>query len=113
MKYIENASEKTLKKIYDELQKHELEEVNEQVTGLVINKLSELLENLEWVKDSGALEKDFAGNKAFKRDVKKAIGCVTPYIPLVIVLSGGITIGAHVVDKKFNSYEMVLNPEKK
>lgn len=33
-KYIEKASEETLKKIYDEYQRQELDEVNEQITNL-------------------------------------------------------------------------------
>ena len=60
------------------------------------------MKNLGWVKNSDALEKHLVDNKAFKRDVKKAVGWVTPYVPLVGLLSGGITIGAHVVNKKLN-----------
>lgn len=52
--------------------------------------------------DNVSLEKDLASNELFKRNIKKIMGFVTPYIPLVGVLSGGVTIGAHVVDKKFN-----------
>ena len=37
------------------------------------------------------------------------IGYLTPYIPMVGLISGGITISTHVVDKKINSEE---EPEK-
>ena len=33
------------------------------------------------------------------------IGYLTPYIPMVGLISSGITIGAHVADKKLNSKE--------
>ena len=31
--------------------------------------------------------------------MEKIVGYVTPYIPLVDLISGGVTIGAHVVHK--------------
>ena len=45
---------------------------------------------------------DLAKNELFKRDVKRIIGYLTPYVPMVRLISGGITVGAHVADKKFN-----------
>ena len=105
VKYIENATDETLKKIYEEHQRQELDEVNKQVTSLIISKISELMDNLELVKDKESLEKDLAKNELFKRDVKKIIGYLTPYIPMVGLISGGVTIGTHVVDKKLNSRE--------
>ena len=107
-KYIENTTDETLKKIYEEYQRQELDEVNGQVTSPIISKISELMDNLELVKDNESLEKDLAKNELFKRDVKKIIGYLTPYIPMVGLISGGVTISAHVADKKLNSKE----PEK-
>ena len=101
IKYIENATDETLKKIYDEYKHQELDEVNEKVTDVLITKLSELMVNLELVKDNVSLENDLAKNELFKRDVKKIIRYLTPYIPMVGLLSGGITVGAHF--KKLNS----------
>ena len=104
-KYIENATDETLKKIYEDYQRQELDEVNEKVTGVLITKLSELMVNLDLVKDNVSLEGDLAKNELFKRDVKRIIGYLTPYVPMVGLISCGITVGAHVADKK-------LNPEK-
>ena len=102
-KYIENATEETLKKIYEDYQSKELDEVNEKVTDVLITKLSELMANLDLVKDNVSLEGDLSKNELFKRDVKRIIGYLTPYVPLVGLVSGGITVGAHVADKKLNS----------
>ena len=102
-KYIENATGETLKKIYEDYQRQELDEVNEKVTGVLITKLSELMVNLDLVKDNVSLEDDLAKNELFKRDVKRIIGYLTPYVPMVGLVSGGITVGAHVADKKLNS----------
>ena len=102
VKYIEKATDETLKKIYDDYQRQELDEVNGQVTDLIISKLSELMENLELVKDNESLEKDLSKNELFKRDVKKIIEYLTHYIPLIGLVSGSVTLGAHVADKKLN-----------
>ena len=101
-KYIENATEETLKKIYDEYQRQELDEVNEKVTDVLITKISKLMANLDLVKDNVSLEDDLSKNELFKRDVKRIIGYLTPDVPLVGLVSGGITVGAHVADKKLN-----------
>ena len=76
--------------------------MNEKVTDVLITKVSELLMNLDLVKDNVSLEDDLGKNELFKRDVKRAIGYLTPYIPMVGLVSGGITVGAHVTDKKLN-----------
>ena len=101
-KFIENATKETLKKIYDEYQSKELDEVNEKVTDVLITKFSELMVKLDLVKDNVSLEDDLGKNELFKRDVKRMIGYLTPYVPLVGLVSGGITVGAHVADKKLN-----------
>ena len=111
VKYIEKATDKTLKKICH-YQKQELDQVNGQVTGLIISKMLELMENLEWVKDNISLEKDLDKNELFKRDVKKIIDYLTPYIPMVRLISGGVTIGAHVADKKLNGRAPFQDPSK-
>ena len=76
--------------------------MNEKVTDVLITKLSELMSNLDLVKDNVSLEDDLGKNELFKRDVKRIIGYLTPYVPLVGLVSGGITVGAHVADKKLN-----------
>ena len=108
-KYIENATEETLKKIYEDYQSKELDEVNEKVTDVLVTKVSELLMNLDLVKDNVSLEDDLSKNGLFKRDVKRIIGYLTPYVPMVGFISGVITVGAYITYKKFNSKE---EPEK-
>ena len=69
------------------------------------------MDNLSWVKDNVSLEKDLSGNELFKKDVKKIIGYLTPYIPMVGLISGGVAIGAHVADKKLNDLFHVPSKE--
>ena len=76
--------------------------MNEKVTDVLITKLSDLMVKLDLVKDKVSLEDDLSKNELFKRNVKRIIGYLTPYVPLVGLVSGGITVGAHVADKKLN-----------
>ena len=76
--------------------------MNEKVTDVPIAKFSELMVKLDLVKDNVSLEDDLGKNELFKRDVKRMISYLTPYVPLVGLVSGGITVGAHVADKKLN-----------
>ena len=52
------------------------------------------------VKKDCNLEDDVTKNKILKKDLKTIVGYVTPYVPFVGLISGGITIGGHVVNKK-------------
>ena len=70
------------------------------------------MESLEWVKDNESLGNDLSKNELFKRDVKKIIGYLTPYIPMVGLVSGGVMIGAHVADKKLNERGTFQGPSK-
>ena len=98
--------DKTLKKIYEDYQRRELDEVNEKVTDVLMTKLSELMVNLDLVKDNVSLEEDLAKNELFKSDVKRIIGYLTPYVPMVGLISGGITVGVHVANKKLNDHHV-------
>ena len=102
VKYIENATDETLKKIYEDYQRQELDEVNDQVTDVLIRKISGLMASLKWVKDDVSLEQDLSGNELFKKDVKKIVGYLKPYIPMAGLISGGITLATHVAVKKAN-----------
>ena len=64
--------------------------------------------NLEFVNvdDKESLKKDLEDNELFKRDVKNIISYVTPYIPLVGLVCGGIYLLKYIMKKK------VEDPEK-
>jgi hypothetical protein len=55
---------------------------------------------LEAVKDTEGnqgMGKVLAENKLLRKDLKNLVGYVTPYIPLIGILSGAITVRKHVV----------------
>ena len=99
-KYVEKASEETLEKIYKRYLAKQLDETNERIANTLIKQFSELMTSLELVDDRESLEKDLENNELFKRDVKNILCYITPYIPFVGLVCGGICIGKHVMKRE-------------
>ena len=101
-KYVEKASDETLEKIYKNYLAKQLDETNEHVADTLIRQLSELMTHLELVNvdDKGSLKKDLGDSDLFKRDVKNILSYVTPYIPFVGLICGGICITKYAMKKK-------------
>jgi leucyl-tRNA synthetase len=104
-KYIKRASEKTLESIYKDYERQQLENTNYQLADVIIIKFSELMQALEAVTDIEGMKKELAENSLLRKYLKNLVGYVTPYIPLIGILSGGITVGKHVVSTKVNCPE--------
>ena len=99
-KYVEKASDETLEKIYKNYLTKQLDETNEHIADTLIKQLSELMTSLELVDDGESLEKELENNEPFKRDVKNILCYITPYIPFVGLVCGGICLGKHVMKRK-------------
>ena len=99
-KYVEKASDETLEKIYKNYVTKQLDEFNEQITTTLIKQLSDLMTSLELVEDGEDLESDLGNNELLKRDMKNMLCYVTPYIPLVGLVCGGICLGKHILKKR-------------
>ena len=99
--YLKKASNKQILKIYAEYEKLQAEKANVFLTDLLISKFSDLLGGLEAIESSDELEKDLIKDKLLRRDVKNIVEKVTPFLPCIGLLSGGITVGKHVVKKKY------------
>ena len=104
-KYIEKASDETLEKIYRKYITEQLDETREEIANTLIKQLSELMTSLELVDDGESLERDLEGNELFKRDIKNILCHVTPYLPFVGLLSGGICLGKHMMKKRASQEE--------
>ena len=105
MKYVQKASDETLEKIYKNYVTKQLDEVNEQITTTFIKQLSDLMTSLELIEDGEDLETDLENNELLKRDMKNMLCHVTPYIPLVGLVCGGICLGKHILKKMANQQE--------
>ena len=99
---MKKASNKVILKIYKEYETQQAEKANAFLTDLLISKFSDFLGGLEAIESSEELEKDLVKDKLLKRDVKNILEKITPYLPFLGLLSGGITVGKHVVRKKYS-----------
>ena len=55
---------------------------------------------MELVKEQYQLEKDLTKNDLLQKDVKKIVSYITPCVPLIGIIFGGLTVGGHVFEKK-------------
>ena len=99
-KFLREADEETIEKICQAYAAQQLDEANGQLADILLTKFSEMMEQLELVKSKCELEKDLAKNELLKNDVKKIVGYITPFIPYIGIISGGITVSGHVISKK-------------
>ena len=85
-------------RIYEEYERQQAEKANAYLTDL-------LLGGLDTIESSQELEKDLVKDKLLRRDVKLLVEKVTPFLPYLGIVSGGITIGKHVVKKRYKEEE--------
>ena len=102
---LKKAFAKQILKLYAEYERQQTEKANAFLTDLLISKFADLLGGLEAIESSEELEKDLIKDKLLKRDVKNLVERVTPFLPCIGLLSGGITVGKHVVKKKYTKEE--------
>ena len=93
---LKKASGKQILKLYAEYERIQAEKVNVFLTDLLISKFSDLLGGLEAIESSDALEKDLIKDKLLRTPL-----LMTPFLPYIGLLSGGVTVGKHVVKKKY------------
>ena len=103
--FLQEADEETIEKICTEYAAQQLDEANGPLADILVSKFSELMEQLELVKSKCELEKDLTKNELLKRDIKKIVGYITPFVPFIGIISGGITVGGHVISKKTEGSE--------
>ena len=99
-KYVEKASDEAVEKIYKNYLTKQLDETNDHIADTLIKQLSELMTSLELVDDGESLGKDLENNELFKRDVKNILCHITPHIPFVGLVCGGICLGKHVMRRR-------------
>ena len=97
---LKKASDKVILKIYAEYEVKQAEKANAFLTDLLISKFADLLGGLEAIESSEELEKELVKDKLLKRDVKSVVEKLSPYLPYLGILSGGVTVGKHVIKKQ-------------
>ena len=82
-----------------------MDATNERVSDIIIEKFSDLLTQTEMVDNECDLKKELSKNKMFRNDLKSFVGCVTPYVPYIGLISGLITVGGFIIYKRFKTTE--------
>ena len=98
--YIKKASHKAINKLYTNYERKRMQKANEFLTDLLISRFSNTLGGLDAIESSEELSKELKKDELLKRDVFSLVEKITPYIPLLGILSGGITTGKHIYGHK-------------
>ena len=98
--YVKKASKKIVDKLYEEHERKQLRRTNEFITDAIISKFSETLGGLDAIESSEELTKELEKDELLKRDVYRVVETISPYIPFVGFLTGGVTTIKHVYKHK-------------
>ena len=93
------ASQKVINKLYTEYERKRMQKANEFLTDLLISKFANTL-GLDAIESPEELTKDLNKDELLKRDVHSLVERITPFIPFLGFLSGGITTAKHVYGHK-------------
>ena len=99
---IEKANNKVVKKIYAKHQMKEQDKNNAVLTDVLITKFSELMGMLNTVPSGELLAAELREDKLLQRDIKKVVEFISPFIPFIGVITGGATLGKHVMQQQRN-----------
>ena len=100
VKCIEKANNKVIRKIYTKYQMMEQDKNNAILSDVLITKFSELMGLLNTVPSGELLAAELREDKLLQRDIKKVVGFISPFIPFIGVITGGATLGKHVMQQQ-------------
>ena len=111
VKYIKKASDKVICKLYAEYLYREEDKTNAVLADTLIVKFADLLEMLNTVPSAKDLAVELREDKLLQGNIKTAITFIAPFIPFIGLVTGGATVGKHVMRK--NSENMETTTESK
>ena len=94
--YLKKASGKVIMKIRREYIVAQREKANVVLAEALIEKFSDLMEAINMVDSGNELREELNQDKLFKSDVKSVVAKLSPYIPYMGIVSGGVTTAKHV-----------------
>ena len=100
VKYIKKASDKVICKLYAEYIYKEQDKTNAVLADTLIVKFADLLEMLNTVPSAKDLALELKEDKLLQGNVKTAINFIAPFIPFIGLVTGGATVGKHVMRKQ-------------
>ena len=103
VKYIKKASDKVICRLYAEYLYKEQDKTNAVLADTLIVKFADLLEMLNTVPSAKDLALELKEDKLLQGNVKTAITFIAPFVPFIGLVTGGATVGKHVMRKRDES----------
>ena len=107
VKYIKKASDKVISKLHAEYLMIEQDKNNAILSDVLITKFSELMGMLQTVPSGELLAAELREDKLLQGDIKKAVGFISPFIPFIGAITGGATLGKHMMRQRSEQNENV------
>ena len=92
IKQLEKSLPNVIEKVYDEWMTERNEKASAALCDLVISKFALLLGGLDAIEDPKTLEEQLKSDELLRTDIERMTMSIAPYIPLIGILSGGLTI---------------------
>ena len=105
VKYIKKASDKVISKLHAEYLMIEQDKNNAILSDILITKFSELMGMLQTVPSGELLAAELREDKLLQGDIKKAVGFISPFIPFIGAITGGATLGKHMMRQRSENFE--------
>ena len=100
VKYIKKASDKVISKLHVEYLMIEQDKNNTILSDVLITKFSELMGMLQTVPSGDLLAAELKENKLLQGNIKTAVSFISPFIPFVGLVTGGATLGKHMMRQR-------------
>ena len=88
---VKKASSKIVEKLYSKYERQRMQKANEFLTDQLISKFASVLDGLDAIESPDVLSDELRKDDLFKNDVQKVVELISPYIPYLGILSGGVT----------------------
>ena len=98
--FIKKASSKAIDKLFSEYDRKRSQKANEFLTDLLISKFSDMLGGLDAIDSTDTLTNDLKKDELLKGDVYRLVEKISPFIPFLGFVSGGVTTAKHVYEHK-------------
>ena len=112
VKAIKKASNKTIERYYNEYERKKMQKANEFLTDQLISKFADALRGLDAIESPDVLSDELRKDNLLKSDVIKIIENISPYIPFLGFLSGGIITVKHVYEHKTKNNTVIVEEPK-
>ena len=73
---------------------------NAILSDVLITKFSELMGMLQTVPSGELLAAELREDKLLQGDIKKAVSFISPFIPFIGAITGGATLGKHIMRQR-------------